>query len=231
MTVQAPKVRRAAEPLYEKDLPDTPCITLDKLIDLIATHGVEIPEEEAKQIEDFIEMRRGSLEEPQFQPELPLIVVMESLYRRWLAAGRLHWELMEHAERSPKWRNWSATGQPVRLDVEDRRRAMTMLERMTAYNQDRFNDFLSGRESLTQRASIDDSAVFDAVDRKWLSCLGFETEEILAFFRADQAASDLVERPSELGPMSMAQPISDVEAIRVAASRVGKINTSRSRSI
>ncbi|KWO50066.1 hypothetical protein WT98_17195 [Burkholderia territorii] len=212
MTVQEPKVQRTAEPLYDKDLPKTPCISLDEVICLIARHGVEIPEREAKQIEDFIEQRISSAPIAQFQRGLPLTPVMEFLYRRWFAASRLHWELMEHAERSPKWRNWGVTGQPVRLDAEDRKRAMTMLERMIAYNQDRFNDFLFGRESPTQRASIDDSSVFDAVDRKWLSCLGFETEEILEFFRADEPSTDPAEWLSEPRPTSVVQPISDNEA-------------------
>ncbi|MBK3338671.1 hypothetical protein GA845_28020 [Burkholderia pseudomallei] len=212
MTVQEPKVQRAAEPLYDKDLPKTPCITLESVISLIAKHGVDIPEGEAKQIEDFIEKRLGGSPMSQLQYGLPLTPVMESLYRRWFAASRLHWELMEHAERSPKWRNWGVTGQPIRLDAEDRKRAIAMLERMIAYNQGRFNDFLSGRVSLSPWASIDDSSVFDEVDRKWLSCLGFETEEILGFFRADQPSTDPVEALSEPGPMSVAQPISDNEA-------------------
>jgi len=105
MTVQEPKVQRAAEPLYDKDLPKTPCITLDSVISLIARHGVEIPEGEAKQIEDFVARRISSLPMARFNRGLPLTPVMESLYRRWFAASRLHWELMEHAERSPKWRN------------------------------------------------------------------------------------------------------------------------------
>lgn len=211
MTVQEPKVQRTAEPLYDKDLPTTPCITLDNVISLIARHGVEIPEGEAKQIEDFVARRISSLPMARFNRGLPLTPVMESLYRRWFAASRLHWELMEHAERSPKWRNWSVTGQPVRLDVKGRTRAMAMLERMIAYNQDRFNDFLSGRKSLTQQSVIDDSAAFDAADRKWLSCLGFETEEILGFFRAAPATNEVVDQPSESNPSMTDKSIPHVE--------------------
>ncbi|WP_176042310.1 hypothetical protein [Burkholderia stabilis] len=67
MTVQEPKVQRAAELLYDKDLPKTPCITLDSVISLIAKHGVDIPEGEAKQIEDFIEKRFGGSPMSQLQ--------------------------------------------------------------------------------------------------------------------------------------------------------------------
>ncbi|WP_423391966.1 hypothetical protein [Burkholderia sp. LMG 21824] len=230
MTVQEPKVQRAAEPLYDKDLPKTPCITLDNVISLIAKHGVDIPEGEAKQIEDFIEKRFGSSPTSQLQYGLPLTLVMESLYRRWFAASRLHWELMEHAERSPKWRNWGVTGQPIRLDVEDRKRAMAMLERMIAYNQDRFNDFLSGRESLTQQSVIDDSAAFDAADRKWLSCLGFETEEILGFFRADSTENEVVDQPSESHPSMTDKSIPNVEvsvSAEIVAGDVGAAEGTR----
>ncbi|KVT93181.1 hypothetical protein WK60_12045 [Burkholderia ubonensis] len=211
MAMQEPKVQRTAEPLYDEDLPKTPCITLDNVISLIARHGVEIPEREAKQIEDFIEKRISSAPMAQFQRGLPLTPVMEFLYRRWFAASRLHWELMEHAERSPKWRNWSVTGQPVRLDAEDRKRAMTMLERMIAYNQDRFNDFLSGRESLTQRSTIGESAVFDEADRMWLSCLGFETDEILGFLRADPDVNDVVGQLSEANPSATDKSVPNIE--------------------
>ncbi|WP_175848346.1 hypothetical protein [Burkholderia arboris] len=209
--MQEAKVQRTAEPLCDKDLPKTPYITLDNLISLIATHGVEIPEGEAKQIEDFIEKRISSSPMAQFQRGLLLTSVLESLYRRWFAASRLHWELMEHAERSPKWRNWSRTGQPVRLDAEDRKRAMTMLERMIAYNQDRFNDFLSGRELLIQQPAIADSAVFDAADRKWLSGLGFETDEILGFFRAEEAATEQAGRPLQSNRGASESPCLNIE--------------------
>lgn len=219
MTMQEPKVQRTAEPLYDEELPKTSCITLDNVISLIAKHGVEIPESEAKQIEDFIEKRFASSPTSHLQYEPPLTPVMESLYRRWFAASRLHWELMEHAERSPKWRNWGVTGQPFRLDVEGRKRAMAMLERMIAYNQDRFNNFLSGRDQLTHRSAIVESAVFDAAERKWLSCLGFETDEILGFLRADPEANEMVDQPSESNPGMSDKSVPNIE-VRVGPEMV-----------
>lgn len=186
MTVQALKVRRIAEPLYEDNLPDKLCITLDEVIGLIARHCVEIPEDEAKQIEEFIEKLLNHSAMSQFQRGLPPAAVMESLYRRWFAASHLHWELMEHANRSPVWRNWSGTGQPNRLDAEGRDRAMGMLARVISCNQDRFNDFLSGREQLTHWSTTADSAAFNAEERKWLNGLGFETKEVLDFLRAKE---------------------------------------------
>nr|WP_038716127.1 hypothetical protein [Burkholderia pseudomallei] len=211
MTVQAPKVRRIAEPLYEDNLPDKPCITLDEVIALIAEHGVEIPEEEALQIEHFAEKLPGNAVEPVTRRPFQPAVVMERFYRRWLAASRLHWELTEHAEHSPAWRNWSVTGQPVRLDAEGGTRAMSMLERMISCNRDQFNDFLSGREQLTPWSLVAESMLFGVDDRAWLSGLGFETEAVLEFLRVKAPAADNV---SETGRPEVAtedEPVSEPE--------------------
>ncbi|CAJ3197036.1 Uncharacterised protein [Burkholderia pseudomallei] len=211
MTLQAPKVRRIAEPLYEDNLPDKPCITLDEVIALIAEHGVEIPEEEALQIEHFVEKLPGNAVEPIAQRPFQPAMVMARLYRRWLAASRLHWELTEHAEHSPAWRNWSVTGQPVRLDAEGRKRAMSIVERMISCNRDQFNDFLCGREPLTPLSLAADSVLFGVDDRAWLSGLGFETDAVLEFLRAKAPAADNV---SETGRPEVAtedEPVNEPE--------------------
>jgi hypothetical protein len=217
MTVQAPKVQRTAEPLYEENLPDKPCIALDEVISLLGRHGVDIPEEEAKQIEDFIEKQLNNSPMSRFQRGLPPTATMEHLYRSWFAGSWLHWELMEHPDRSPVWRNWSVTGQPVRLDAEGRKRAMTMLERMISYNQDRFNDFLSGREQLTQRSTTADSSVFNADDRKWLNCLGFETKEVLGFLRANQSTNELGAESLGAYPKAPEHPASIEDTVNASA--------------
>ncbi|RDU94954.1 hypothetical protein [Trinickia dinghuensis] len=211
MTVQAQKVRRLAEPLYEDNLPDKPCITLDEVIALIAEHGVEIPEEEALQIEHFVEKLPGNAVEPVAQGPFQPAMVMARIYRRWLAASRLHWELTEHAEHSPAWRNWSVTGQPVRLDAEGRKRAMAMLERMTSRNRDQFNDFLSGREQLTPLSLAADSVLFGVDDRVWLSGLGFETEAVLEFLRAKAPTADKVPETGLPEATTEDEPVKELE--------------------
>ncbi|MBI0326870.1 hypothetical protein [Burkholderia plantarii] len=211
MTVQAPRVRRIAEPLYEDNLPDKPCITLDEVIALIAEHGVEIPEEEALQIEHFVEKLPGNSVEPVTQRPFQPAVVMERFYRRWLAASRLHWELTEHAEHSPAWRNWSVTGQPVRLDAEGGKRAMSVLERMISCNRDQFNDFLSGREQLTPWSLVAESMLFGVDDRVWLSGLGFETEAVLEFLRAKAPAADKVPEAGLPEATTEDEPVEELE--------------------
>jgi hypothetical protein len=95
---------------------------------------------------------------------------------------------------------------------------MAILARVISYNQDRFNDFLSGREQLTQWSTTADSAAFNAEDRKWLNALGFETKEVLEFFRAKEPLREGHEgEPESTSQISVASIPSGEIAVNVDA--------------
>ncbi|MGM3411961.1 hypothetical protein [Ralstonia holmesii] len=185
MTQHGQKVQRVAEPLYEDNLPKDSYITLEEVINLIARHSVEIAEEDAKQIEEYVVALLKDERAAHVMHLLPPTGMLERIYRRWAAAGQLHWELMEYGDRSPAWRNWMATGQPVRLDVGGRQRAVSMLERIVSYNRQQLDEILSGKNDLTLGCGGAHSPIFCAEDRKWLDCLGFDTKEMIDFLGTD----------------------------------------------
>lgn len=187
MTQHAQKVQRQSEPLYEANLPKNSYITLDDVINLIARHSVEVPEEDAKQIEEFVVVLLKDERTAHAMHLLPPTGMLERIYRRWAAASQLHWELMEYGDRSPAWRNWMVTGQPVRLDAGGRQRAVSLLERIVSYSRQQLDEILSGKNDLTLGYGLARSPIFCAEDRKWLDCLGFDTKEMIEFLGTDAA--------------------------------------------
>ncbi|NKA75097.1 hypothetical protein GO284_04060 [Ralstonia solanacearum] len=187
VTQHAQKVHRRAEPLYPENLPRDSYITLDDVINLIARHSVEIPEEDAQQIEEFVVALLNDERTVRVMHLLPPTGMLERIYRRWAAASQLHWELMEYGDRSLAWRNWMVTGQPARLDVGGRQRAVSMLERIVSYNRQQLDEVLSGKHDLTLGYGLAHSPIFCAEDRKWLDCLGFDTKELIEFLGTDAA--------------------------------------------
>lgn len=185
VTQHTPKVQRGAEPLYPENLPKDSYITLDDVINLIARHSVEIPEEDAKEIEEFVVALLKDERTVRIMHLLPPTGMLERIYRRWAAANQLHWELMEYGDRSPAWRNWMVTGQPARLDVGGRQRAVSMLEQIVSYNRQQLDEILSGRDDLTLGYSRPYSPIFCAEDREWWDCLGFDTKEMIEFLGTD----------------------------------------------
>ena len=181
MASQIAKVQRIREPLHQEELPSTEYITLNEVVAILARHYVEIPEEVARRVESF---SQRWLDDPNLPPAarlLPPTGMLANLYRKWVAANVLHWELMEHGESGPVWRNWQSTGQAVRLDPDGRKRATSILELIIQSAKQTFDAMLSGQRTLRPSARISYSSVFNEADRQWLNCLGFETKEIFGF--------------------------------------------------
>lgn len=110
-------------------------------------------------------------------------VVLERLYRQWRAAGDLHYELSEHLDRAPAWRNWSGTGQPARLDSIETHKAMRFLQALASDAAQKYREMLADardpRNNAPSRCLLD----LGGMEQRWVDCLGFETVAIENFFR------------------------------------------------
>ncbi|KVO47488.1 hypothetical protein WT19_04195 [Burkholderia stagnalis] len=190
MTSRIPEVQRAAKPLLREQLPQKAYMTLNEVIDFLAQHYVEIPEDVAKQIEDFVRTWLNDPGRHPFAHHLPPTSTLVNLYRRWAATSILHWELMECENDGPAWRNWLSTGQAVRLDSDGTTRATAMLECIVHDSARRFESYLNGTRPLGQATVVATPPLFNEKDREWLDCLGFDTKAMIDFLSADSSTQD-----------------------------------------
>jgi len=181
-----PRVNRSAEPLVSDELFKKPYLTLNEFIDCLARHNVEICEEVAHSIEAFAKDWLSAPRMSSLENFLSPTEILEKLYRRWRAAGDLHYELMEHCERSPAWRNWFRTGQPARLDPDGTHKATSLLEAIAHDAEQRYQEILANKRALDDNSPSWRFPVLNDQDRRWLDCLGFETNEIFEFVRAKE---------------------------------------------
>ncbi|WP_144162303.1 hypothetical protein [Paraburkholderia sp. BCC1885] len=183
MTTDTTSTQRSPKPL-------SPPITLHEAIDSIAEH-IEVPPDWKQRIE---RCAFAYLPECGFDPENNrlhhvqaslLAGSLNSSWRCWQAAARLHYQLIEAAEQGPKWRNWLGTGFPVLLDPEGRKNALHCLECLSQDSEGRVLAYLDGRFNAGSRKPRSLPPLFSPENQEWLNCLGFECVELDAWL--DQA--------------------------------------------
>jgi hypothetical protein len=128
-----------------------------------------------------------------------LATSLASSYQRWNAAADLHFCLSEAGDERPVWRNWMSTGRPVRLDPEESKRAMFLLELTSRDSEGRLMAYLNGKFDAGLKHPRGLPPLFDGVDRHWLECLGFERGALIDFLDYQNVPHELVRYSTRRG--------------------------------
>jgi hypothetical protein len=177
-------------------------VKLFESIDAIAGQCV-LPDQLATAIEAYVSSFRPCRDSRNLSDHLMNIrldflgSLLKETGRRWRAASTLHFHFLEAGEKSPKWRNWLATGLAACLDAEDQHRAMMILERIARDEEGFLLAHLEGRLEPNLKEPAGMPPLFDPAEAWWIKHLGFARNEFIDFLNRASIAHDLVSSPDD----------------------------------